>query len=402
MAKAPNIRISTFETPSKPQIDKLNNWLQSHERAIIADVKTLVEMETPSTDKALLDIGLKWLESRTKELVGPGCSVSRVDGGEFGDISIIRVPSESAIIVTILCHYDTVWEAGTLTSWPFSVEGDLAFGPGIYDMKAGIIQCLWAIASLREHGMPLPKIRLLLTGDEEIGSPAARPIIEDMSKDATAVILFEPSEAGGIKTERKGIGKFTLDIQGVASHAGADYTAGTSAIDEMARAVLKLHGLCDLDRGTTVNVGVVNAGTRSNVVAAHAFADIDVRVTSSSEMLRVDKALRELRPFSASAKFELGGDWNRPPMERSKLTTEPYELAKRVASSLGVQLAEVSVGGGSDGNFAAALGIPVLDGMGAVGAHPHARDEFITISGLVERSTIAAGILSALGSGPER
>ncbi|MET8944161.1 M20 family metallopeptidase [Streptomyces sp. NPDC004542] len=381
--------VAAVDTPA------LFAWLKDRHDSIVNDLTTLVNLETPSTDKALLDEALEWLETWSDAMLGKPDSRHRSPGGRYGDILISEYAGESEKLITFVCHYDTVWEKGTLADWPLAIDGDHATGPGIYDMKAGLIQSVWALRALKEASLARPRIRLLFTGDEEIGSPAARPVIEDACRDADAVIVFEPSEQGRIKTARKGVGRFTLRLSGVEAHAGADYTKGVSAVDELARAVLGLHALTDLDAGTTVNVGVVSGGTRSNVVAGSAEADIDVRVTSASEMARVDAALADLKPANGRARLTIDGEWNRPPMERGPLTVQMYELAAVAGRSIGIELGEISVGGGSDGNFAAALGVPVLDGMGAVGGGPHARHEHISLSGMAERAAIAAAVVAS-------
>lgn len=382
--------------PDRHVLTAVSDWINGHSREIITDIEEFVRRETPSTDKGLLDQGLDWLRQRTEQVIGIPDRAEREDGGEHGDILVLTYHGTGDAVVTFLCHYDTVWEAGTLADWPFAVDGDVAVGPGIYDMKAGCIQAIWSLAALRATGLATPAVRIVFTGDEEVGSAASRPTIERYAAESDLVMLFEPSEDGCVKTERKGIGRFSVAVEGRASHAGADHGKGVSAIDELARLTVTLHGLTDPAVGTTVNVGVVSGGTRSNVVAANARAEIDVRVTRPAEMNRIDKALEALAPHHPQARIVVTGEWNRPPMERSELTTEPYGIAREVARRLGRELGEASVGGGSDGNFAAALGIPVLDGMGAVGAHAHARGEFISLAAVTERATIAAGVLTAV------
>lgn len=382
--------------PDRHEIAAVAGWVHDRAGEIVADIEELVRRETPSTDKDLLDRGLDWLRKRTEQVVGTPDEVEQVDGGERGDVLTLTYRGTGGAVVTLLCHYDTVWEAGTLGGWPFAIDGDTAVGPGIYDMKAGCVQAIWALAALRASGLPVPTVRVVFTGDEEIGSEASRATIERHAVASDLVVLFEPSEKGRIKTERKGIGRFLATVHGRAAHSGANYEDGVSAIDEMARLTLALHDLTDLAAGTTVNVGVVGGGTRSNVVAAEARAEIDVRVARVAEMQRIDAALAALGPHHPAARVALTGGWNRPPLERSALTTGPYRIARDVAALLGHDLGEIAVGGGSDGNFVAARGVPVLDGMGAVGGHPHARGEYIELSASLERVWIAAGVLGAV------
>jgi glutamate carboxypeptidase len=385
-----------FETPPVAELQQLAAWTEERFATMRADIESLVQLETPSTDKALLDQALHWLVQRAHSVLGEPARTERVVGGERGDIQVLTYDGDLDATVTMLCHYDTVWDGGTLNDWPVQVEGDVMTGPGVFDMKAGCIQAIWAIAALKENGIPHPTLHLQFTGDEEIGSEASRTAIERYALDSDLLMVLEPSENGRIKTARKGIGRFSAHITGRAAHAGAHYTDGVSAIDEMARLVRTLHDLTDLSAGTTVNVGIVSGGTRSNVVAASCSADVDVRVTSESEMERIDAAFAALRPHHSQAVLELSGGWNRPPMERSELTTVPFEAVRTVGSVLGYDLGEVAVGGGSDGNFAAALGVPVLDGMGAVGGNPHAAGEYIEITASLQRTAVAAGVLASV------
>jgi glutamate carboxypeptidase len=266
----------------------------------------------------------------------------------------------------------------------------------VFDMKAGLVQAVWAIRALRAAGTPHPPLRLVLTGDEEIGSPFSRPIIEAACADAAAVLVFEASAGGGaVKTARKGVGLFDVHVRGVESHAGLDPTAGASAIDEIARAVRTLHAATDLAEGTTVNVGLLRGGTRSNVVAGSAEASIDVRVPSLAAQDRIDALLAGLHTHDPRAAITVSGGWNRPVMERSAPIAAMYALARASAAQLGVDLPETAVGGASDGNFAAAIGLPVLDGLGAVGGGAHARHEHVSVEEMVERAAVAAGVIAA-------
>ncbi|WP_229904156.1 M20 family metallopeptidase [Streptomyces spiralis] len=370
--------------------------MHDHSDDIFTDIQDLVRLETPSTDKQLLDQAVVWLRQRTEQVVGAPEDTKVFDGREYGDVLALTYGGTGDAVVTFLCHYDTVWDAGTLSDWPVTVEGDVAEGPGIFDMKAGCVQAIWALAAVRRSGLTTPTVHMLFTGDEEIGSEGSRDIIERYAALSDLVMVFEPSEKGRIKTQRKGTGRFFATVEGRAAHAGSHYEQGVSALDELARLTLALHGLTDLAAGTTVNVGVAHGGTRSNVVAALATAEIDVRVSRAAEMRRIDTALAEIRPHHPQARITLTEGWNRPPMERSELTTGPYRIARSVAALLDCELGEIAVGGISDGNFVAALGVPVLDGMGAIGGNPHARGEYISLSGSLERTAIAAGVLAAL------
>jgi glutamate carboxypeptidase len=267
----------------------------------------------------------------------------------------------------------------------------------VFDMKAGLVQAVWAVRALAELGLPRPALRLVLNGDEEIGSLSSRPVIEAACRDATEVLVFEASAGGAVKTARKGVGIFDITLTGVEAHAGLDPTAGASAITALAALVDHVHGLTDLETGTTANVGLVRGGTGRNVTAGQAAAGIDVRVADAAESDRVERALRGWRPADPRVQVRVDGGWNRPAMARSAGTAALYERARALAAGLGFDLREVSVGGASDGNFAAALGRPVLDGLGAVGDGAHARREHATVSGMVERATLTAALLTSRG-----
>ena len=373
----------------------LHVWVSEQRDHLVDDVRTYVEHETPSDDVALLAGGLDHLETWLGARLGPPAVRVEHTSDTYGDVVVLDYPGVGSGVVTLLCHYDTVWSAGTLEEWPVVIDGDTITGPGVFDMKAGLVQAVWALRALDAMNMPRPPVRLVLTGDEEIGSPFSRTIIEDACTATSAVLVFEASADGALKTQRSGVGLFDVTVDGVESHAGLDPRAGVSAVDEMARVIRTLHEVADLDRGTSVNVGVVRGGRRATVVAGRATASIDVRVTSVEEQQRVDRAMAALTPHHELASLSVTGGWNRPVMERTAGVAALYDLARAAAAQLGVDLQEKAVGGASDGNFAAALGIPVLDGLGAVGAGAHARHEHVTVSGMLERTAVAACVLAA-------
>ncbi|MFC9221771.1 M20 family metallopeptidase [Streptomyces hygroscopicus] len=377
----------------------LHRWLERHRGHVLDDVLDLVGQETPSDDPALLDRGLARLERWVTGMLGQPRHRSRTDGGSHGDTLTLEFAGTGCAPVVLLGHYDTVWPAGTLADWPCTVDGDRATGPGIFDMKAGLVQAVWALRALSATGHRTPPVRLVLNGDEEIGSPVSRPVIERACAGAAAVLVFEGSAAGALKTGRKGVGIFDVTVTGREAHAGLEPEKGVSAIDEMARATLKLHALADPAAGTTVNVGLVQGGSAINVVAGRAAARVDVRVASRAEADRVDHALAHLKPHDPRAGITVTGEWNRPVMERTPAIAAMAGLARAAAAELGADLAEVSVGGASDGNFAAATGVPVLDGIGAVGDGAHARHEHVSVAALTERSAIAAAVLAAFPKG---
>lgn len=379
-----------------PTTAVLRRTAESAVPEMLDDLRGYVEFETPSDDRPALEKGLALLDRLVEDRIGPPASSSTVDGGDHGDVRVLEFPGHGDPVL-LLAHYDTVWPVGTLATMPFAVDGDRITGPGVFDMKAGLVQALWAVRIARDAGLALPPLRLLLSGDEEIGSPVSRPVIERAAAGARATLVFEPAGPGGaVKTGRKGVGIFRVDVTGVPAHAGLDPTAGVSAVDELARVVLALHDAADLDAGTSVNVGVVRGGTRSNVTAAVASGEIDVRVSSAAETARMERVLAALAPHDARARLEITGEWNRPVMERTPGTAALYELARTAAAGVGMDLSEVVVGGASDANFVSALGLPVLDGFGAVGDGAHARHEHATVSGLSRQSALAAAVLHAL------
>jgi glutamate carboxypeptidase len=383
-------------------VTDVRDWVAAHRDEMLADLGRYVGLETPSDDKPSLAAGLSWLHEWLRDRLGEPARLRHTDGGPYGDIRVYDYAGAGTEPVLLLCHYDTVWPLGTLEGRPFRVDGDRVTGPGVFDMKAGLVQAVWALRALAAAGLPAPPVRLLLNGDEEIGSLASRPVIEAAARDVRAALVFEASAGGAVKTARKGVGLFQVSAAGVEAHAGLDPGAGASAVDEIARVVLALHGLTDLEAGTTVNVGVIAGGTRSNVVAGAAEAHVDVRVRAAAEAARIDRALAGLAARDPRATLTLHGGWNRPVMERTPAIAALFQLARERAAGLGIDLRECAVGGASDGNFVAALGTPVLDGFGAVGDGAHARHEHISVAGMLERTALAASVLRALATAPAR
>jgi glutamate carboxypeptidase len=358
--------------------------------AMLAALEHLVVAESPSFDKARCDA----CADRVTELFlqRTGASAVRHQRHDRGDHLEIRI-GDGPEPIMLLCHHDTVWPEATLARLPFRVDGDRVTGPGSYDMKAGIVEAAFAL----EAAKPKRPVIVLSTSDEEIGSASSRALIEETARHAVAVLVLEPAASGGaIKTARKGIADFILEVDGRAAHAGVEPEKGISAIEEMAHQVLALKALSDPTNGTTINVGVVVAGTRPNVVAAHARAEIDVRFTRASEAERVVRAINDLQPKLAGARLRVSGGVDRPPMERSAGTVRLAQLAQRLAAEVGFQLAETSTGGGSDGNFTAAIGIPTLDGLGPDGGGAHADSEHLLIRSWVDRTELLRRLIEAL------
>ncbi|MEU1292584.1 2-dehydropantoate 2-reductase [Streptomyces sp. NPDC005840] len=379
----------------------VGRWLDEHREELVADLADYTSVGSASDDPDALDACLVWLRDWLDRRLGAPDAEEILPRAEAGDILVRRYPARDAASadtrpVLLLGHYDTVWPTGTLDTWPFERDGDRITGPGVFDMKAGLVQAVWALRALDALGLPRPACTLMLNGDEETGSLASSGAIVDEARGSRLAMVFEAAADGAVKTARKGVGLFTLTVTGSEAHAGLDPTAGASAVDELAHQILRLGDLRDHAAGTSLNVGVVEGGTRSNVTAGRAVARLDVRVASEAERLRVTRALAELTPVDARTRVEITGDWNRPVFERTAQVAALAELARRCAGLLGHDLAEASVGGASDGNFVAAAGVPVLDGIGALGSGAHARSENTSVSGLVGRAALAATVLGAL------
>jgi glutamate carboxypeptidase len=325
-----------------------------------------------------------------------GGRVQRLARDQRGDHLQADWPGDGPPVL-LLGHFDTVWPQGTLERMPLTTQDGRLSGPGVFDMKAGIAIALSAVRALRTLELRRPAIRMLWTTDEEIGSGTSRAAIEDAARAARAVLVLEPALPGGaLKTARKGCGEYELAVEGIAAHAGLDPGKGVSAVHELAEQIAAIERLQDLERGITVNVGVVAGGTRPNVVAEHASAVIDVRCPSAEGAQSVDAAIRGLQPRRPGARLRITGGFERPPLERTPAVGRLFALAADVASSLGRTLAEGAAGGGSDGNFTAALGTPTLDGLGAVGDGAHASHEYVEIRELPWRVALVAGLLSRL------
>lgn len=383
------------------QADAVRAWLDAHREDMVADLAAYTSQGSASDDPEALDACLGWLRRWLDERLGAPDAEETLARTEAGDILVRHYPARDATAhdarpVLLLGHYDTVWPTGTLDAWPFRRDGDRVTGPGVFDMKAGLVQAVWALRALDALGLPRPVCTLMLNGDEETGSFASREAIVEEARDSRLAMVFEAAADGAIKTARKGVGLFTVTVTGVEAHAGLDPTAGASAVDELAHQMLRLAELRDPEAGTSLNVGVVEGGARSNVTAGRAVGRIDVRVASAAEQRRITKALADLRPVYGRTKVEVTGDWNRPVFERTEEVAALAGLARRCAALLGHDLREASVGGASDGNFVLAAGTPVLDGMGAVGSGAHARSENASVSGMVERAALTGLVLVAL------
>jgi glutamate carboxypeptidase len=361
----------------------------------------LVRCESSSYDKAGVDRCARILAAEWARRLGKS-SVKLLRQRERGDH--VRVEWRPAAAkaggqILVVGHTDTVYETGTLERMPFRIAGGRAFGPGIFDMKGGLVIALGAVDALRACGVaPAKRVVFLWSSDEEIGSRTSRRIIEREARRSEAVLVLEPAAGrrGLLKTARKGVGDYVLHVTGKAAHAGLNPGAGVNAVHEMALQIARVAEFNDARRGTTVNVDIVSGGARSNVIADAARAVVDVRCVRLSDARRLAGKFRALRPILRGAKLEVTGGLDRPPMERTAGTVALFHQAQRLGHAMGVELGETMVGGGSDGNFTAALGVPTLDGLGAVGNGAHSPDEFVVIRSLPERAALLAGLLAHL------
>jgi len=384
-------------TPSKSshQVAQTRLHYFEQEREHMVDtIRRLVEIESPSDNKQAVD---RCSAFTAEEFAAVGGRAQFHRMADFGNHLQVDFPGETQQKpVLLLGHYDTVYPMGTLTTMPCRLGNGRLWGPGVLDMKSGIALMLYAIQGLQAWHGQLPRpVTVLLVSDEEVGSDSSRAITEDLANRSSAVLVLEPSYGpkGAAKTARKGVGEYSLKVSGVASHAGLDFEKGQSAILELARQTLAISKMVDLKRGLTLNVGLVQGGTRTNVVASEATAAIDVRIARMKDAAGIDKALRALKPFNRKCQLEITGAVNRPPMERTAGVAMLYHKATVVARELGWKLSEAAVGGGSDGNFTAGLGIPTLDGLGGVGDGAHAVHEHIVISELPRRAALLAGLI---------
>jgi len=363
--------------------------------AIAETIRQLVEIESPSDNKTAVD-QLGALLAGRFEKIGGHAKFHRAQN--FGDHLQVDFPgARNGKPVLLLGHFDTVYPMGTLSTMPCRVADGRLWGPGALDMKSGIALILHAIEGLRAwHGDTVPRpVTVLLVTDEEVGSESSRRITESLARKSEAVLVLEPSYGikGALKTARKGVGEYTIKVTGKAAHSGLDFDKGQNAIVELAKQITAISKLVDLKRGLTLNVGLVSGGTRTNVIPALATASLDVRVTRMKDATAIDRQLRALKPFNRKCKLEITGAVNRPPLERSAGVAMLYKKASEITQELGWKLEEASVGGGSDGNFTASLGIPTLDGLGGVGEGAHASHESIIISELPRRAMLLAELI---------
>jgi glutamate carboxypeptidase len=361
---------------------------------LIAQLKELVQQESPSENPAAINAAMALAEKFARAIGGrPKYHRQKT----YGDVLELRFGPRKSTRKSILLlgHLDTVWSIGTLAKMPWKRSAEKISGPGTLDMKAGVIMALTAIEALQSLKINRP-ITLLLNSDEEIGSPISRPITERLAKESSAVLVLEPAQGLALKTARKGVGDYLVEVTGIAAHSGVDFQAGHSAILELARLIQTISTFTNLPRGLTVNCGVISGGTRSNVVASHAQVEVDVRIAKAADARHVEKLFRGLKPADPHCKIKITGGINRPPMERKPGTIALFKQAQKLAAQLGFSVEEAATGGGSDGNFTAALGIPTLDGLGAVGAGAHAPHEHILTQHLIPRTALLAALMATI------
>jgi len=373
------------------------------EAALLELIRELVCAESPSDDKGAVDACVSIAAAYTKALGG---RVKLHRQRLYGDVLEARFgprprKSKAGLASTaapqrtlLLGHLDTVWPIGTLKSMPCRVRDGRLWGPGTLDMKAGVAMALTALEMLTEANLLQHEIILLLNPDEEIGSPVSRPITERLAAECSAVYVLEPAHGLAYKTARKGTGTWRIDVQGIAAHSGLDFEKGASAIRELARIIETVSGWTDLARGVTVNVGVAGGGTKTNVIPAEAWAEVDLRIAKKSDGPRLERKFDRLKAADKRCSLTVTGGLNRPPMERTRGTVKLFRRAQELASELGIVLEESAVGGASDGNLTSALGIATLDGMGAVGDGAHAAHESILLEHLAPRTALLAGLLA--------
>lgn len=379
-------------------MDSFLGYARQKQKEMIALIREFVECESPSDHPPSVNRFVDLMAESVKDIA----RVRTYPGGAYGKHLRcefkLRGGKKGAQILA-LGHSDTVWTLGTLKGMRFRQARGRLWGPGVLDMKAGLAFFIFAMRALRDLDVPVTrKVVLQVNSDEEVGSESSRALTEQAARQSAVVLVLEPGTGleGKLKTARKGVGDYTISVRGRASHAGVDFSNGANAIVEMSRQIERIAGFTRLDRGITVSPGVIQGGTRSNVVAADCRAEIDIRAPRGSDRKYLERRFGSLRPFDPRCSIEVSGGLNRPPMERSAGVRKLFRTARALAAELGVTIEESSTGGGSDGNFTAALGVPTLDGLGAVGEGAHAPNESILINRIADRTALLAKLVAAL------
>ena len=362
---------------------------------LLAELSKWVALETPTTDPASVN---RLMDIAEGELARAGATLTRIPGrGGYGDNLIARTPGEGKPVL-VAGHLDTVWSHGTLNDMPYRVNGEKAHGPGIFDMKAGSFLAFHALRSILRQKVPTHRpIVLLLTPDEEVGSPTSREWIEREASQAACVLIPEPAGRGGAcVTARKGVGRFVMRVEGRGAHSGGAFEEGASAVVELARQIVRIHEMVDLDRGITLNAAPVWGGSRPNVISPDAGCEIDLRVNSVDDGLHMERKLLETTALTPGCRVVVEGGMNRPPFAEDAGILALYDKARGIAEQVGIPLPRQHRGGGSDGNFTAAMGVPTLDGLGCPGSGAHASHEHILWRELAPRAAFMAGLLETL------
>lgn len=371
-------------------MDRIEKYFTRHQNEILRDIQYLVERDSPSKEKHLVDACKDRIQHLFLRYFGSKAEEIKED--KYGNHLRFTMGKGKETIL-ILSHLDTVWNKGDL---PFIIDGDKAYGPGVLDMKGGLVQAIWALKAVKDLKIKLSKkIVFLCTSDEEIGSPSSRKLIEKEAKRSKVALVTEPPVAGSgaLKTGRKGSARYFIEIKGKSAHAGNHHEEGVNAIEEAAHLIIYLQSLTDYFKGTTINVGQVKGGGKLNVVPENALIGVNVRARTLEEQHRIDSIIKNLKALRQGIKIKVRGGITRPPMNRNRETEKLFRIAKLVAIENQINLKEAYVGGSSDANFTANLGIPTLDGLGAVGSGIHAQDEHIILSEIPRRTTLLCKLI---------
>jgi glutamate carboxypeptidase len=379
-----------------PRLQQLQQWLAPRKDEMVDKLREFVVMESPTNEKAACDKLCAVLAEHFHQFGGRVKVHRQKTAGDHLQVEFRGAAGHAPIL--LLGHYDTVYSSGSLATMPWRESKGLVYGPGVFDMKGGIVQIIFALRALHETLGSLPRpVTVLLVSDEEEGSESSRRITEAVASRSAAVLVCEPAGRGGaLKTARKGVGSFNVRVGGVAAHAGLDFEKGHNAILELARQVQAISAMTNLDQGITLNVGIIQGGSRTNVVPSEAAADFDLRFAAKLDGERMARKIRSLKAVNKKCKLQISGGVNRPPLERTPEVAALFAKAQKVAKQLGFHVNEIAVGGGSDGNFTAGMGIPTLDGMGPVGDGAHSPRESVVAAEMPRRAALLAGLIASL------